>query len=363
MIHFVIGTRAQLFKMAPIMLECEQRKLKWRWIYAAQHKETIDETLNTFRLRQPDYTVISWDTEANTMPKYFYWFGRIMLSLFQGRKILDSYTGKKHFVLTHGDTSTTLWGALLGRLYRTRVMHVESGLRSFNLFEPFPEELNRIFTFWLSDIYACPGEWALGNVQKYKGVKFNTYENTQVDTIRFGLQHCDSASIKVPKEKYVVVSTHRYENVYKKERFEKIISTIEKVADDFKVLIVQHPVTKKKLEQFGFTKRLEKNKNINLLPRLEYLPFIKLIKHSEFVMTDGGGNQEELYHIGKPTLLLRNSTERNEGLNGNAILSKLDEKIINRFIQNYQRHKRTPSKEKHSPSKIIVDKIQKLSTT
>ena len=359
MIHFVIGTRAQLFKMAPIMLECDKRGLEWRWVYTAQHKDTIESTLEVFGLPAPAYTVIKWNTEAKTTASMGKWFFRMLLSLARSRKILAGYTGKKNIVLTHGDTFTTWFAALYAKLTRTKVMHVESGLRSFNWREPFPEEINRLITFRLSDYYACPGQWAVDNLAKYKGVKINTLMNTQIDTIRFGLAHADEADFKLPKQKYVVVSIHRYENIFKPKRFEQIVSELEKIAKSYKVLIVQHPATFIQIDKLGYRSRLEKNKNIELLPRLEYLPFVKAVKHSEFVITDGGGNQEELYHMGKPTLLFRNETERQEGIGSTAVVSKLDPAIIDDFVKNYKNYERPPVSDKKSPSKQIVDVLDK----
>lgn len=360
MIHFVIGTRAQLFKMAPIMLECERRGLEWRWIYAAMHKETFEQTLRTFGLPDPDYTIVKWDDEARTISKAGYWFTRLVAGLARSKKILNGYTGKKHIILTHGDTPVTPVGAMIGKLTRTPVMHVESGLRSYNIFHPFPEEINRLITFRLANYYACPGEWAMGNLKKYKGKKINTFENTQVDVLRFGLEHIDQAKIKLPKEKYVVLSSHRYENVFNKERLEKIVEIAERVAKDYKVLMPGHPVTRGQLEKTGFKQRLEANKNIQLLPRLEYLDFLKAINGAEFVMTDGGGNQEELYHLGKPTLLLRDATERQEGLGKTAVISRLERTVIEDFIKNYKKYQHKPTTEKVSPANIIVDFIAKF---
>ncbi len=360
MIHFVIGTRAQLFKMAPIMLECEKRGLDWRWVYTAQHKETMSETLETFGLPPADYTVVKWDTEAKTMGKLSAWFFKMLFALPSSKMILAGNTGKKHIVLTHGDTLTTWIAALMGRLTRTKVMHIESGLRSFNIRKPFPEEINRLITFRLSNYYACPGEWAMNNLTKYKGKKFNTFENTQVDTIRFGLEHAEKADLKLPKSKYVVASLHRYENIFDKDRFNIIVDRLELIATTLPIYMVQHPATKEQLEKLpDIKKRITGNKNIHLLPRLEYLPFVKLIKHSEFVITDGGGNQEELYHIGKPTLLFRNETERQEGLGKTAVISKLDPEVIADFVDNYKKYQHKPTNIKNSPSKIIVDVLEK----
>jgi UDP-N-acetylglucosamine 2-epimerase (non-hydrolysing) len=357
MIHFIIGTRAQLFKMAPIMLECQKQQLNWRWVYTAQHRDTMQETLNIFGLPAPDYTVVKWDTEAKTMGKIWKWFLKMLLSLTKSKKILAGYTGKNHIVLTHGDTLTTWLAALMGRLTRTRVMHVESGLRSFNLRKPFPEEINRLITFRLANYYACPGDWAVKNLRKYKGVKINTVENTQIDTLSFGLKHADKSDYKIPKGKYAVASLHRYENIFKEDRFNIIVDRLEQVAEKFPIYLVQHPATKEQLEKLpNIKKRITNNKRIHLLPRLEYLPFIKLIKHSEFVITDGGGNQEELYHLGKPTLIFRDETERQEGIGSTAVISRLNHKVISSFLKDYQKYRRDTklANDKKSPSKIIV---------
>jgi UDP-N-acetylglucosamine 2-epimerase (non-hydrolysing) len=362
MIHFVIGTRAQLFKMAPIMLECQKRKLKWRWIYTAQHRDTMKESLKTFGLPDPDYTVIKWNTEAKTMGKLWVWFGRMMLALFSGRRILGKDRGKKHIVVTHGDTITTWWAALLGKLNRCKVMHVEAGLRSFKLFDPFPEEINRLITSRLADYYIAPGKSSIKNLEKYKGVKIDTTFNTQADTIEFGLKKCDAAELDLPKTKYVVVSIHRYENIFKEERFIKIVDLLELVAKKFPIYFVQHPATKEQIEKIPeIKKRITDNKQINLLPRLEYLPFIKLIKNSEFVVTDGGGNQEELYFMGKPTLLFRYTTERPDELGKTAALSKLDPKLVHDFIVNYKNYRQPRVIIPKSPSAIIADELKRFS--
>jgi len=359
MIHFIIGTRAQLFKMAPIMLECEKAGLNWRWVYAAQHRETMQETLDTFGLPKPDYTIVQWDTEAKTMGKIWKWFIRMLLAIPRSKKILAGYTGPDSIVLTHGDTLTTWIGALYGKVTRTKVMHVESGLRSFNMWKPFPEEINRLITFRLSDYFAAPGDWAVENLKKYKGIKINTKMNTQVDTIKFGLENCDQAKAKIPKNKYVVASIHRYENIFKPERFVEIIERIEEIAEKFQVLFVQHPATFVQLDKLDLRKRLENNPKITLLPRLEYLPFVKTVKHSEFVVTDGGGNQEELYHMGKPTLIFRNETERNEGIGKTAVISKLDKDTIKKFVTDYPHYKQPPVFPKKSPSEIIIKRLKR----
>ena len=360
MIHFVIGTRAQLFKMTPIMLECQRRGLDWRWIYAAQHKDTFQQTIEYFGIPAADYTIVNWNTEAKTIINMLYWMHRMTIALFRSKVILSEYTGNNHIVLTHGDTTTTVFGALIGKLTGTKVMHIESGLRSFNIFNPFPEELNRIITFRLTNYFACPGQVAMNNVKKLKGIKINTVQNTQIDVLKFGLENTHKATISIPEEKYVVMSVHRFENLYNKERFKTIIEAAELASKFFKVVIPQHPVTEGQITRQNHRNRLEQNANIILLPRLEYENYLKLIIGSEFVMTDGGGNQEELYYLGKPTLILREKTERQEGLGETSVLSNFDPEIIADFFKNYQKHRRPMVERGISPTSIIVNEIEKF---
>lgn len=152
---------------------------------------------------------------------------------------------------------------------------------------------------------------------------------------------------------------HRYENIFKEDRFSEIIDRTEDIAKKFPIYWVQHPATKEQLEKLPHLKdRLVKNENITLLPRLEYLQFIKMVKYSEFVITDGGGNQEELFHLGKPTLIFRNETERQEGLGTTAVVSRLDPVVIGEFMEKYKNYSIEPFSKKAEPSKVIADYLE-----
>jgi UDP-N-acetylglucosamine 2-epimerase (non-hydrolysing) len=353
-IHFVVGTRAQLLKLAPVMLACSKRGLTWRWIYTAQHRERISDTVGIFRLPEPSHVVVDWETEARSLGEMAQWLLRMGRALPRSRQMLDGKTGSRHVVVTHGDTFTTWLGALIGKAARTPVLHVEAGLRSFRLLHPFPEELNRILTLHLADYYACPNDWALANLAKHDGEKFDTGGNTQLDTLRFGLEHRESAEITLPDTPYAVVSIHRYENIFRASRLAAIVRAVELVAGQLHVLFVQHPATRLQLEKVGHRRRLEANAHVSLLPRLDFLSFLRAVIDSEFVITDGGGNQEELSYLGKPTLILRNETERREGLGENAVLSAVDPKSVASFLRDYQRYARPPRVPEHSPSDVIA---------
>lgn len=357
-INVVIGTRAQLIKTAPVMKLLQDKNIPYRFIYTAQHKETFKEISENFGLKEPDYVVKKWDTEAKTMKSIVgNWFLDIMWKLVTKRKeILPTKGG---IVLVHGDTVSAAWGALLGRLTGNKVMHLESGLRSYNIFKPFPEEIIRIITFILSNVYAAPNKWAINNLKRFRGIKINTKMNTQYDSITLAIKNLEKVSFDVPKEKYVVASIHRYEHVFRKEKFKEILRILEQITEKMKVVFVLHPVTAKQLEKYHLNDRLSSNPNVILQERLPFFEFIKLIYHSEFVVTDGGSNQEELSYMGKPTLILRDVTERIEGLGENAVLAKFDKEVIRDFIKNYDNYKRSFKKVSVTPSQMIVEWLEK----
>jgi UDP-N-acetylglucosamine 2-epimerase (non-hydrolysing) len=248
----------------------------------------------------------------------------------------------------------------MGKLAGKKIGHVESGLRSFSLFHPFPEEITRILTFRLSDYYFCPGDWAKQNLQKYKGSKINTQYNTLLDSLELAKKRIELSTVDLPDEPFALVSLHRFENIFNKKTFQSIIDHLLKISEKIKLLIILHPPTEKKLKSFGFYSTLETNQNISLRPRYDYFNFIKLLINSEFLITDGGSNQEEAYYLGKPTLLFRKATERQEGLGKNVVISNYENQKINDFVSNYKQYATPPIYLKKSPTEIIISNLKQF---
>ncbi len=360
MIHVVIGTKAQLIKMAPILKTFQQEHIDYNHISTGQHQATMDDILANFGLKKPDY-VLYKGKDITSVVKMFVWLmSNLFKTILHRQKIFKS--DKHGIVLVHGDTFSTLLGAMMGKLAGLKVAHVESGLRSFNLFHPFPEEITRILTFRLSDYMFCPGEWAEKNLAKYKGIKINTQINTLYDSLRFALPAIENISdVSIPKHKYGIVTLHRFENLYNYDALNQVISIVEKISQKKFLLFILHKPTKKKLIKFDFYHRLKNNPNIEFRERYDYFKFIKLILTAEFVVSDGGSNQEECYYLGKPILLLRKASERNEGLGENCVLSQYDMSIINDFIDNVSQYSFDFKKLPVSPSKMIVEACKKFS--
>ncbi len=265
-------------------------------------------------------------------------------------------------VLVHGDTFSALLGALMGRLAGLRVGHVESGLRSFNLWHPFPEEITRLLTFRLSHVLYCPGEWAMANVAKLARERIDTGSNTLSDTLALALAHA-TRSDHVPQEAFAIASLHRYENIFKRARFEQLIETVEAMAQERRVLFILHPPTQRKLEQYHLRGRLEANPRIELRPRYTYFDVIALMRRADCIVTDGGSIQEESSYLGVPCLLLRASTERREGVGENVVLSNYQPDVIAEFLRAPELHRRPPIAQERSPSQRIVDSLAPESRT
>lgn len=355
MIHVFIGTKAQLIKMAPIMVELQNRNIAYNFIFSGQHQATVDNIREEFAIKVPDVTLYTGRDITGIMQMLF-WSLRICAYSLRHRKRIWM-NDKNGIVLNHGDTFSTLLGTLLARIAGHRSAHVESGLRSFKLFSPFPEEITRILTFRLSNIHFAPGDWALSNLQKHKGLKVNTRYNTLLDALAISEQAIDCAPVDLPEGRFALVSLHRFENIFSRHKLAKIVDVLSQVSTEIPLLFILHKPTAKKLEQFGLRTILEQSANIELRPRYSYFQFMKLTKAATAVITDGGSNQEECFYLGKPCLIMREATERQEGIGHNAALVGYDIDTIKDVLRRLPEQTPVSDSSGISPSRIIVDTL------
>jgi len=356
MIHIILGTKAQLIKMAPIMVLLRDRDIPYNFINTGQHKATMNDMVSDFGLKKPDLTLYS-GSDITSITHMLYWSIRLMWKAIIQKKVLFQ-NDKNGIVLVHGDTFSTLLGALMGRLAGLRVGHIESGLRSFNILHPFPEEITRLLIFRLSNILFCPGQWAINNLSSYKNKKkINIKANTMIDTINITMGK-KRRSNHVPSIPYALVSIHRYENIFIRKRLAQIVNILKNIAKEHHLLFILHPPTEKKLHQFKFIESLNSESNIEFRKRYNHSDFLSLLEKAEFIITDGGSLQEESTYIGTPCILLRKATERQEGLGENVVISNYNETLIKEFSNNYNKFRRKPMKLDYSPSNIIVANIK-----
>jgi UDP-N-acetylglucosamine 2-epimerase (non-hydrolysing) len=313
--------------MAPVIQELMRRNLDFKFVLTGQHAETMYDLIDSFELCQPDDSIIK-PKETDTKVKVGSWFFRALL---EARKKKD-YFNKSSIILVHGDTLSTLLGAIIGRLKGSKVAHIEAGLRSFNLFHPFPEEITRLLVSRLAHYFFCPDDWSANNLKQKKHV-YNTQSNTILDSYRFALQNHHR---QVTEQKsYAVASIHRFENINNDERFNFIMEQIAQASEKINIKFVLHPVTKNKINNSPWRTKLEHLPGITLTKRMTYIEFTHLLLNARFLISDGGSNQEEASIMGIPCLLMREATERQDGLQDNIVLSKYRPEVIRQFINDH----------------------------
>jgi UDP-N-acetylglucosamine 2-epimerase (non-hydrolysing) len=358
MIYVIIGTKAQLVKMAPVMLSLDDHGLEYQFVLTGQHAETMDDLVSDFALREPEWCFVK-PIEADTHLRLLSWLVKAFIGGYRGLKRSDG----KDLVLVHGDTLSTLVGAILGRLRGMQVVHIEAGLRSFSYFNPFPEEIVRVLVTRISQYFVCQDDVAVGNL-KHLGVSdnriFNAKANSLMDALNYVKEKSvDMTTFKIP---YCVVSLHRSENLGSQKRFRFLMQLIVNISMHTHVIFVLHPVTKKKLQATGWREEFESNPEISLLERMAYSKFMALLANASFLVTDGGSNQEEAYYLGLPCLIMREATERVEGLGSNAVLSKYNEEIIQQFFDSLEQKENSPGdRQTRGPSDQIASFLNTVS--
>src|SRR5690554_1970924 len=221
MILVPVGTKAQLVKMAPIIQALEKYQLPYDFILTGQHKETMTDLINAFGLPQPAYSLTSVD-EANTSKKLLHWLKTVLSTGLKSDSPIRQ-NGYK-VCLVHGDTLSTLICAVLAKRHGIKIAHVEAGLRSFNYFHPFPEELTRLAVTKFSDIFYCAGQWAYNNAERLAKADAKIVDighNTLLDSVQYA--HKFRSSKKATEEPYAIASIHRFENLSNKARFNFIM--------------------------------------------------------------------------------------------------------------------------------------------
>lgn len=351
MLLVLIGTRAQLVKMAPVIQQLQRNNIPFRFVLTGQHKETMDDLVDCFGIKQPDLILVE-NTESDSHFKLLNWLLKATISVV-GQSGLDRKNIQA--VIVHGDTLSTLFGALFGYLKKIPVVHVEAGLRSFNKLDPFPEEIIRLCVSKLTSVHYCPGDWACQNLKNACGEVVNTEANTLMDATFFAIEQQQK---KNQQENYAVVSIHRNENLNQGNRFVELIEMMNQLSKIVELKFVLHPVTRSKLEKTGLMEKLLNNDRVQLLDRMEYIEFIQLLNGARVLLTDGGSNQEETYYLNIPCVLLRHHTERQEGLGDNVLLSGLDYEKIEAYVRQSLENTNRKIVTRHDASQKIVQHLQ-----
>lgn len=316
----VFGTRPEAIKMALLVQKLsESAAVQSRLCVTGQHRQMLDQILALFQIK-PDY-------DLNIM-KPGQELTDISCSVLQGlRETIKEFQPDK--ILVHGDTTSTLFSAIAAYYARIPVAHVEAGLRTGNIYSPWPEEINRTLTGSIADKHYAPTITAKENLVR-QGVspsKILVTGNTVIDSLLYVSKVleenqdyqttlCQQFSFIDPKKRLLLVTGHRRESFG--EGFENICQALSELARRDDVQIV-YPVHLNPQVQEPVHRILSQRKNIHLIAPLDYLPFIYLMKNAYIIITDSGGIQEEAPSFGIPVLVMRETTERPEAVEAGTV--------------------------------------------
>ncbi len=318
-VMIIFGTRPEAIKLAPIIKELEKREETVPLVcVTAQHREMLDQVL--------EYMEIKTDYDLNIM-KQGQTLSEITTKALVGLEEIIKQA-KPDVVLVQGDTTTTFSGALAAFYNMVPIAHVEAGLRTYEKYVPFPEEMNRQMVSRLADFNFAPTEETKQNLLK-EGKDENTIYvtgNTAIDALKLTVKEQIVENVK-DNEKIILLTVHRRENIGK--NMENIFNAVNKIAKEYKNIKIIYPIHKNPKVREIANRMLKDQNNIEIIEPLEVIEFHNLLNKSYLVLTDSGGIQEEAPSLGKPVLVLRDTTERPEGIKAGTLkLVGTNEKII-----------------------------------
>lgn len=320
-ISLIFGTRPEAIKLCPLVLELKKHpEFEPHVCVTGQHRQMLDQVLDVFEvtpdvdlnLMQPDQTLARLTARAVTA--------------------IDSYLAeyKPDIVIVQGDTTTSFCAALVAFYKRIPIGHVEAGLRTWNKFSPFPEEINRVMTSRIADLHFAPTVWSKDNLLK-EGVpedRIFVTGNTVIDALHTALEKIRKNTLSISglprhllngdsQRPLVLITGHRRENFG--EGFANICCAISELSERFPDVAFVYPVHLNPNVRKPVFDMLSGRDNVHLIEPLGYLPFVALMNRSTLVLTDSGGVQEEAPGLGKPVLVMRDTTERPEAVEAGPV--------------------------------------------
>ncbi|MGO4547547.1 non-hydrolyzing UDP-N-acetylglucosamine 2-epimerase [Paenibacillus sp. 2TAB23] len=319
----IFGTRPEAVKMAPLVLELQKREDEIESIVCvtAQHRQMLDQVLDFFEIH-PNYDLnVMKDRQTLTETTV-----RVLEGL---DPVLTQ--AKPDIVLVHGDTQTTFLASYAAFLKQIQVGHVEAGLRTWNKLSPYPEEMNRQLAGVLADVHFAPTEWSANNLRKENKSDAAIYVtgNTATDVFQYTVDESFSHPVIdwAKGKRMILMTAHRREALGEPHR--NIFRAVKRIADEHEDVVVVYAVHPNPAVREPANEILGDHPRIRLIDPLDVFEFHNFYPHAHMIMTDSGGLQEEAPSFGVPTLVLRDTTERPEGIEAGTLeLVGTDEELV-----------------------------------
>ena len=318
----IFGTRPEAIKMAPLVKELEKRdEIESIVCVTAQHREMLDQVLDVFKIK-PDYD-LNIMKQGQTLSEIT---SRVLLGLEEVIK-----KENPNIILVHGDTTTTFAGALAAFYNQVDIGHVEAGLRTWNKYSPFPEEMNRQMVDRMTDMYFSPTEVSKHNLlqESIDEEKIYVTGNTAIDAMKTTVKEEYNHEVLnwVGNDKLILLTAHRRENLG--EPMRHIFKAVKRIVEEYPNVKVVYPIHLNPKVREVANEVFEGIDSVRLIEPLEVIDFHNFQNKSYIILTDSGGIQEEAPSLGKPVLVLRDTTERPEGIEAGTLkLVGTDEETI-----------------------------------
>ena len=308
----IFGTRPEAIKMAPLVKELEKREdIKSIVCVTAQHREMLDQVLDIFKIK-PDYD-LNIMKQGQTLSEIT---SRVLLGL---EEVIQKE--RPNIILVHGDTTTTFAGALAAFYNNIDIGHVEAGLRTWNKYSPFPEEMNRQMVDRMTDMFFAPTEVSKNNLIKEDIDENKIYitGNTAIDAMKYTVNNDYKNELFdwLGDSKFILLTAHRRENLG--EPMYNIFRAVKKIVEENKDVKVIYPIHMNPKVRNIANEVIGDMDRIKIIEPLEVVDFHNFINRSYLILTDSGGIQEEAPSLGKPVLVLRDTTERPEGIDAGTL--------------------------------------------
>lgn len=365
MIHLILGTKAQYIKTAPVLWALQREGLPFRIVDTGQHAGWTALLRPMLKIPEPA-VFLRTGGDVVRLGSGIRWlaqgWGRAQGS--RSRLFSRIFAGQSGIALVHGDTASTWLGAQLAKRAGLPLAHLEAGLRSHRWFSPFPEEWFRQQTSMAADLLLAPSAWAAGNLKRMgvAGRIVNLGANTGLEAVRYSLTLPVNGEAAPPSADFGLASIHRMETLYVRRRLAFVVSALLRAAKDRPILFLLHEPTRRALTRYRLMERIEGQPRIHCRNLVSHAAFLHLLQKSRFVASDGGSVQEESSYLGVPCLLLRERTERLDGLgpDGNVCLAPWGWERVEQFLRSPERYRRRVELSAHSPSKIAVEALRRF---
>jgi UDP-N-acetylglucosamine 2-epimerase (non-hydrolysing) len=359
-IAFIAGTTAEIIKLAPVIRALDERGEDVELWNTAFHVGGLPATLGDLGLPLPAIDLVPARRQRDVVRvgQVPGWALRIVATVVRRRAELRRRLRRRAsrpLVVVHGDTFSTVLGALLGRFLGSEVAHVEAGMRTGNIWHPMPEEINRRLVAKIATIHFAPTQHEVEHLrrERAKGSIVDTGANTVIDALRLAIDG-DAPAIELPEE-FGLVTLHRFEMLRNGPVFSQTLEVLHEASRTMPLVMPAGNTERNRIEELGLGHLFDDR--FRLVDKQPYARFMPMLARASFVVTDSGGLQQECGILGKPAAIHREAVESQQGIGDNLLLTGLDMDVLREFLRSWRDHARPSLLDEFHPTEAIVAEL------